>query len=65
MDKADELVAKARKRMASWGLFSSTNKYEDAAEMLEKAANLYKASKKCVAPVTWGSLPVTRSHSPT
>mmetsp|Transcript_46428 Transcript_46428/g.104641 ORF Transcript_46428/g.104641 Transcript_46428/m.104641 type:complete len:311 (-) Transcript_46428:546-1478(-) len=46
MDKADELVAKARKRMASWGLFSSTNKYEDAAEMLEKAANLYKASKK-------------------
>jgi len=44
--KADDLVAKAEKRMASWGFFSASNKYEDASEMLAKAANLYKAAKR-------------------
>ena len=37
--RADALVAKADKRLKGWSLMG--NKYEDAQEMLEKAANLY------------------------
>ena len=37
--RADALVAKAEKRLKGWSLMG--NKYEDAQEMLEKAANLY------------------------
>ena len=47
--KADALVAQAKKRLASW-LNLTSNKYEDAAELFAKAANLYKASKKCASP---------------
>ena len=46
-DKADALVAQAKKKIASWGFFSGSSKYEDAAEIFAKAANLYKAAKKC------------------
>ncbi len=42
---ADDLVAKADKKLASFGLFG--NKYEDAAELLEKAAVQYKLAKAC------------------
>jgi len=45
-EKADALVAQAKKKLASWFASFSGNKYEDAAELLTKAANLYKASKK-------------------
>mmetsp|Transcript_4763 Transcript_4763/g.9711 ORF Transcript_4763/g.9711 Transcript_4763/m.9711 type:complete len:290 (-) Transcript_4763:332-1201(-) len=41
--KAAEQVKAAEKKLASWSLFS--NKYEDAAELLEKAANNYKLAK--------------------
>ena len=55
--KADALVAAAKKRLASW-LNLTSNKYEDAAELFAKAANLYKASKKCASlPVPCRCLP--------
>lgn len=45
-EKADSLVAQAKKRLNSWSLFNSS-KYEDAAELFEKAANNYKLAKAC------------------
>ena len=44
--RAAELVKKADKRLASFSLFGG-NKYEDAAELLEKAGNQYKLAKCC------------------
>ena len=44
--RAAELVKKADKRLTSFSLFGG-NKYEDAAESLEKAANQYKLAKCC------------------
>ncbi|KAF5747062.1 alpha-soluble NSF attachment protein 2 [Tripterygium wilfordii] len=41
--RADEYEKKAEKKLNGWGLFGS--KYEDAAELLEKASNLYKLAK--------------------
>ena len=46
-DKARALVEKAEKKLASWSLFGGGSKYEDAAEMYTKAANLFKVSKCC------------------
>jgi len=46
-DKARALVEKAEKRLNSWSLFSSGSKFEDAAELYTKAANLFKVSKCC------------------
>ncbi len=43
--RADEIVAKAEKRLKAWTLFATTNKHEDAADLYAKAANLYKAQK--------------------
>jgi len=43
--RADELIAKAQKRLSSWSLFGG-NKHEEACEMFVKAANLYKVSKQ-------------------
>jgi len=43
-EKARALIAQAEKRLASWSLFSS-NKFDDAAELFSKAANLFKVSK--------------------
>jgi len=42
--KARALVAKAEKKLASWSFFGG-NKYEDAVELLEKAANNFKLAK--------------------
>lgn len=42
-EKAAEQLAKAEKKLQSWSLFS--NKYEDAAELIEKAANNFKLAK--------------------
>lgn len=39
------LVAKADKKLSSWGMFG--NKYDDAAELLEKAASQFKLGKAC------------------
>lgn len=33
------------------------NKYEDAAELLEKAANCFKLAKQCACPAQQGRLP--------
>ena len=41
--RGDELVAKAEKKLKGFSLFG--NKYEDASEILEKAANQYKLAK--------------------
>ena len=72
--RAAELVKKADKRLTSFSLFGG-NKYEDAAELLEKAANQYKLAKCCEwrgrevegggeggAAVLWGDggLPIAR-----
>jgi len=44
--KADALVAQADKKLKSWSIFNSA-KYEEAAELLETAANNYKLAKAC------------------
>ena len=46
-EKARELVAKAEKRVKAFSLFGASTKYEDAAEMLERAANQFKLAKAC------------------
>lgn len=45
--KGQDLVAKANKRLNSFSLFGGGSKYEDAAEMYEKAANQFKLGKAC------------------
>ena len=44
--RAEEFEKKAEKKLASWGLFGS--KFEDAADLYDKAANSYKLAKSCV-----------------
>jgi len=44
-EKADELVAKATKKLGGFSLFGGNGKFEDAEEMFTKAANLYKMAK--------------------
>ena len=39
-------MEKAEKKLGSWSLFGG-NKFEDAAELFTKAANLFKVSKDC------------------
>jgi alpha-soluble NSF attachment protein len=43
--KAEELVRKADKKLTSFSFFG--NKYEDAAELYEKAVTQYKLAKLC------------------
>lgn len=43
--KGMEYEKKAEKRLTGWGLFGSTHKYEDAADLFEKAGNAYKLAK--------------------
>ena len=47
--RAEALIAEAQKKMKPTGLFSafSTPRYDEAAELLGKAANAYKIAKKC------------------
>ena len=51
-----ELVAKADKRLHAFSLFGASIKHEDAAEMLERAANQFKLAKACECP-----LPLSRT----
>ncbi len=44
--RAAELVAKADATLKKW-VYIGGDKHEDALEMYEKAANLYKMSKNC------------------
>ncbi|KAJ8650835.1 hypothetical protein MRB53_003858 [Persea americana] len=43
MAKGEEMEKKAEKKINGWGLFGS--KYEDAADLYDKAANFYKLAK--------------------
>lgn len=43
MARAEDFEAKAEKKLSGWGLFGS--KYDDAADLFDKAANSYKLSK--------------------
>lgn len=45
--KARDYAAKADKKMKSFSFFG--NKYEDAADLYEKAANQYKLAKACTS----------------
>lgn len=45
--KAADLAGKADKRLKAFSLFGSGNKYEEAAELFEKAGNQYKLAKAC------------------
>lgn len=46
--KGKALMDKADKKLSSWGMFG--NKYEDAAEFVEKACNQFKLGKACESP---------------
>lgn len=43
--RGEEFEKKAEKKLSGWGLFGS--KYEDAADLFEKAANAFKLAKSC------------------
>ena len=43
--RGEECERKAEKKLSGWGLLS--NKYEDAADLYEKAANCFKLAKTC------------------
>ena len=46
--RASELMKKADKKLNSFGLFGGFgSKYDDAAEMYERAANQFKLAKAC------------------
>lgn len=44
-DKAHDLIAKAEKKLTTWSFFGGVQKYEDAAELFTKGANLFKVLK--------------------
>lgn len=44
--RAEEFEKKAEKKLSGWGLFSS--KYEDAADLFDKAGNCFKLAKSCI-----------------
>lgn len=44
--RAEEFEKKAEKKLSGWGLFGS--KYEDAADLFDKAANSFKLAKSCI-----------------
>lgn len=49
-----DFMKKADKKLNSFGLFSGFgNKYEDGAELLEKAANHFKLAKACEWLMAW------------
>jgi alpha-soluble NSF attachment protein len=44
--RAEDFEKKAEKKLSGWGLFGS--KYEDAADLFDKAANSFKLAKSCI-----------------
>ncbi|KAG0167666.1 hypothetical protein DFQ28_005844 [Apophysomyces sp. BC1034] len=44
--QAKELIAQAQKKLNSWSFFGPSNKYEDAAEIYEKAGNMFKLAQQ-------------------
>ena len=49
--RGEEFEKKAEKKLSGWGLFGS--KYEDAADLFDKAANCFKLAKSCNALQTF------------
>ena len=46
--KGEEFEKKAEKKLKGWGIFGS--KYDDAADLFDKAGNCYKLAKACKIP---------------
>ena len=44
--KAQELAKQGDKKLSKW-IYLGGNKYEDAKDLFEKAANMYKMCKEC------------------
>ncbi|KAI8059149.1 putative soluble NSF attachment protein [Gongronella butleri] len=44
--QAKDLVAQAQKKLNSWSFFGPSNKFEDAAEIYEKAGNMFKLAQQ-------------------
>jgi hypothetical protein len=49
--RGDDFEKKADKKLTGWGLFGS--KYEDAADLFDKAANSFKLAKNCERSPPW------------
>ncbi|KAI8992136.1 soluble NSF attachment protein [Mycotypha africana] len=47
--QAKDLINQAQKKLNSWSFFGPSNKYEDAAELYEKAGNMFKLAQQ------WGN----------
>lgn len=45
--QARDLINQAQKKLNSWSFFGPSNKYEDAAELYEKAGNMFKLAQQC------------------
>ncbi len=56
--KGQDFLAKADKKLKGMSFFG--NKYEDAAELLEKASNNFKLAKNCTCGNRWMVLMATR-----
>jgi hypothetical protein len=46
-EKGDDLVKQAEKRLKAFTFFSSSEKYEDAVDLFDKAAAQYKITQQC------------------
>ncbi|ORZ02897.1 soluble NSF attachment protein [Syncephalastrum racemosum] len=44
--QARDLIAQAQKKLKSWSFIGPSNKYEDAAELYEKAGNMFKLAQQ-------------------
>ena len=56
LQEAIDLEKAAEKKANSWSLMGGKEKYEDAADMYVKAANLYKMDKLCTSIAFGASL---------
>lgn len=45
--RGEEFEKNAEKKLNSWSFFGS--KYEDAADLFDKAANFFKLAKSCIS----------------
>ncbi|KAG6506774.1 hypothetical protein ZIOFF_032103 [Zingiber officinale] len=53
--KGEDFVQKAEKKLSGWGIFGS--KYDDAADLYEKACNCFKLAKNCTSFAFFLSIP--------
>lgn len=57
--KARDLVARGDKKLRGFSLFGGSSKYEEAAELYEKASNQFKLAKLCELGDAFCSAPAT------